>query len=133
MKLGKSDISIGQQVFAMHSLFPQFKYKREHQRATWVGFLQPTDKSPQYKVKISYPYPYPPKAWIIFPAIHPNAPHRYSDKSLCLYYPKDRSWHTQKLVAETILPWTAEWLAFYEIWCLTRQWYGEEVQHTGKK
>jgi hypothetical protein len=133
MRFGSSDIAIGQQVFAMRSLFPQFKYRRNRQCPTWIGLLQPTGKSPQYKVKVTYPYPLVPKVWVIAPSIAPNAPHRYFDKSLCLYYPKDRSWHAKKFIAKTIIPWTAEWLALYEIWCLTGEWYGDEAPHTGKK
>ena len=129
-------ITIGLQIAAMRSLFPQFKYKREkrdRQRPTWIGSLQPTNRSPQYVVKIRYSYPYSPEVWVVSPSIDPNAPHLYGDKSLCLYYPKDRSWHPQEFVAKTIVPWIVEWLALYEIWCLTGEWYGEEAPHTGKK
>lgn len=133
MKIGNSDIPIGKQVFAMRALFPQFKYRRERQRPTWTGTLQPTDKSPIYKVKITYPYPFSPRVWVIAPSIDPDNPHHYSDNSLCLYYPKDRSWHPIKFVAETIVPWTTDWLALYEIWCLTGEWYADEVPHKGKK
>ncbi len=133
MKLGNSDLTIGQQISMMRSLFPQFRYKREHQRPIWIGSLRPTDKSPIYKVKMMYPYPSSPKIWITSPPIGSNAPHRYSDKSLCLYYPKDRHWHSKKFIARIIIPWAAEWLALYEIWCLTGEWYGDEAPHTGKK
>ena len=133
MKLGNSDITIGQQVFMMHGLFPQFKYRREHQCPTWRGTLQPTDNSPQYGVKITYLYPSSPKVWVVAPPIDLDAPHRHSDNSLCLYYPKDRSWHRENFVAKTIVPWAVEWLALYEIWCITGEWYGDEVPHTGKK
>lgn len=137
MKLRNSDITIGQQESMMQSLFPQFTYKRRKKRGkqcpTWIGLIRPTDKSPEYKVKFEYPYPSPPKVWIISPTINANAPHRYSDKSLCLYYPKDRSWSSKMYVAETIVPWTVEWLALYEIWNVTGEWFGEEALHTGKK
>lgn len=133
MKFGNNNFTIGQQISAMLSLFPQFKYRRRNQCPTWRGSLQPTDESPTYTVRIAYPYPFSPRVWIVFPFIDPDAPHRYSDQSLCLYYPQDRSWHGRRFIAETIVPWTAEWLAFYEIWCLTGEWYGDEVLHTGNK
>jgi hypothetical protein len=134
MKSGNSDITIGLQIFAMRCQFPQLKYRRSrNQRPTWVGSLQPTDQSPQYKVKVVYAYPSEPKTWILAPSIACNAPHRYSDKSLCLYYYKDRSWNSRMLIAKTIIPWTAEWLGLYEIWCLTGMWYGDEAPHTGEK
>ena len=27
-------------------------------------------------------------------------------------------------IADTIVPWTAEWLVYYEIWLMTGEWYG---------
>jgi hypothetical protein len=27
-------------------------------------------------------------------------------------------------IADTIVPWTAEWLVHYEIWLMTGEWYG---------
>ena len=27
-------------------------------------------------------------------------------------------------IADTIVPWTAEWLVHYEIWLVTGEWYG---------
>lgn len=27
------------------------------------------------------------------------------------------------LLVETIVPWTSEWLYFYEIWLVTGEWY----------
>lgn len=28
------------------------------------------------------------------------------------------------LIANTIVPWTSEWLFYYEIWLATGQWHG---------
>jgi hypothetical protein len=36
-------------------------------------------------------------------------------------------------ISETIVPWAALWLAFYEIWLDTDHWYGPEAPHTGAK
>ena len=38
-------------------------------------------------------------------------------------------------IHETIIPWTAEWLVFYELWQLTGEWYGAASPHgtNGKK
>jgi hypothetical protein len=27
-------------------------------------------------------------------------------------------------IAETIIPWTSEWLYFYELWVFTGEWHG---------
>lgn len=132
MKFGNNNITVGMQVNAMRSRFPQFEYKRVNQKPTWIGYLQPTENSPKYQIKVEYGGS-APKVWVLSPALVESAPHRYSDKSLCLYYPQDRSWTPQKYICSTVIPWTAEWLAFYEIWCVTEVWYGEEAPHSGKK
>lgn len=57
-----------------------------------------------------------------------NFPHIYGRNiaekkvELCLYYGKE--WNKTKLIAETIVPWTVEWLAHYEIWLVTGNWNG---------
>lgn len=115
-------------------LFPQFHFRWVKGRACWTGFLKPSSESPDYKVQIEYRLLYHPKTHILHPEILPDAPHVYkSDKSLCLYYPIDGSWSSDLLIAKTIIPWTAEWLRFYEIWCVTGKWFGPEAPHVGTK
>ena len=138
MRLGNNELTIGQQVRAMASLFPQFEYRRKRnkrgrQYSAWQGTLQPTNGSPVYTIKMILPAYYP-SVWVLAPQLSPNAPHIYTeDQSLCLYYPSDRSWNRQKLLAETIVPWTAEWLYLYELWCVTGEWYGGEAPHNEKR
>jgi hypothetical protein len=111
--------------------FPQFKYSRK--RGGWIGTLTPTAQSPQYLVRIVYQLNKKPKVEVIRPEIRTNAPHRFSDGSLCLYYDPDGSWHSGLHLAETIIPWTAEWLYFYEQWLATGQWYGPAAPHSPAK
>ena len=133
MRSNRQKLSVGQQIFRMRSLFPQFKYQRQNQCPTWIGSLKPNDKSPIYQIKIIYPYPFSPKIWILSPSITDQPLHRYKDDSLCLYYPKDRTWHTGCFIAEIIVPLTAEWLSLYELWKLTGNWYADEAPHSSKK
>ena len=116
----------GIQIFHLRQKFPQFQYKG---KGVWIGTLQPTPLSPIYKIKIvelrhSFPHVY-----VLEPKIVKDAPHLYSDRSLCLFFPKDFSWSKKSLIAETIVPWTALWLYFYEWWLKTGFWYGESVEH----
>jgi hypothetical protein len=117
--------------------FPEFKYSRPNNVPTWHGLLQPREISPAYTVKIVYHFAgwrsKSPRVWVKSPEIHPDAPHRYGDGSLCLYFPPDRDWTPDKFISETIVPWAALWLAFYEIWLDTDHWYGPEAPHTGTK
>jgi len=125
-------LSIGQQILGMRSYFPEFKYYRSKAGPTWKGWIHPSDQSAKYLFKMTYDVKKSPSVWILTPKID-QAPHRYSNQSLCLYYLKDRSWTPDKLLAKYIIPWTAEWLVFYEIWLKTGIWYGEEAPHEGSK
>jgi hypothetical protein len=130
-------LTLGQQILAMRQFFPNFHYSRENNIPTWKGTLQPRDTSPVYTVKVAYrfdnQFSKSPQVWVLSPKIHPDAKHRYRDQSLCLYYPKDYSWTPYMLISQTIVPWTALWLLFYEIWLDTNHWYGPEVTHNGLK
>ena len=124
------------QMQAMKEYFPQFKceYRRRTKRLIWVGDLQPSDSSHRYTIKIDYKFRHPPHVSVISPDIDPNAPHMYRSKgTLCLYYPDDGDWSSEKLIAYTVVPWTAEWLKYYEFWCITGKWFGPEAPHQGNK
>jgi hypothetical protein len=43
---------------------------------------------------------------------------------LCLWWPKRREWMPQLKLAETFIPWTEEWLWYFEDWLNTRVWAG---------
>jgi hypothetical protein len=44
--------------------------------------------------------------------------------SLCLYDPRKGQWGPDRFIADTIIPWTAEWLFFFEGWLIDGQWAG---------
>lgn len=141
-RITRSALSLSAQIAKMREDFPDFTChrQRDHRRKllpTWRGVLQPLADSALYLVEISYrydnQYSKSPRVWVKSPRLDSHAPHRYSDGSLCLYYPRDGSWTPYKYISETIVPWTALWLAFYEIWTTTGQWYGLEAPHRGRK
>lgn len=43
---------------------------------------------------------------------------------LCLWWPKQREWVPQMKLIETFIPWTEEWLWYFEDWLKTRDWAG---------
>jgi hypothetical protein len=57
------------------------------------------------------------------PHIYPNFARR-EFPMLCLFDPAADEWNGDKLIAETILPWAAEWLFFFEGWMATGDWLG---------
>jgi hypothetical protein len=122
------------QILRLRQLFPQFAYKFGKKPA-WYGTLRPTPESPEYRLKLEYRPGKSPKVWILSPEVCPDAPHRYRDRSLCLYYPRYGEWHPGMFLAETIVPWAAEWLFFYEVWLEDPdgRWFGPEAPHDRKK
>jgi hypothetical protein len=125
----RREVEVYREVALMRVRFPSFRCQLTKGMPTWYGTLQPTEASPCYYVRLMYRWGSPPKVWVVTPALHPNAPHRYPDKSLCLYYPKEESWTPSAGIANTIVPWTAEWLFCYELWLTTGKWWGPEAPH----
>jgi hypothetical protein len=120
------------QKMCIRERFPQFKHS--NMQGAWIGTLKPSENSPEYLVKVAYVLHNIPQVFVLKPKLHPDSPHIYKDSgALCLYYPEDRSWNSQKLLGNTILLWTAEWLYYYELWLATGQWFGPEAPHTDNK
>lgn len=110
-----------------------FIFKFNTEQKAWFGVLQPTSRSPQYLVKVSYQPYSAPKVEVIRPALRLNPKHTYSDGSLCLYWPAGETWRGQNILAKTILIWTAEWLYCYEVWLASGEWVGKEAPHSDNK
>lgn len=96
-----------------------------------VGTLQPTPVSNTYTVEIRFSVDAPPQVWVLSPELplHPSAkrlPHVYLEGNLCLYtFDQGDFQRYSDYIADTIIPWTIEWLAHYEIWFATGVWYGD--------
>ncbi|WP_370324537.1 hypothetical protein [Euzebya sp.] len=67
---------------------------------------------------------------VISPRLHgpERLPHVYAHNQLCLYLPG--TWADHQLIADTIIPWTMEWLFHYEIWAATGSWEGGGLHPT---
>jgi hypothetical protein len=118
------------QAFNMRSKWPGFRRSGNDRSSTWRGQLQPHELSPAYDLSAQYTIPKPPKIKVLSPPINPQAPHLFDDdKSLCLYWPEEWRWHAHRMLADTILPWAALWLYFYELWLATGEWLGPSAPH----
>lgn len=96
------------------------------------GQFQPTDISSVYFYKIKYDGEYSPKVYIEEPLIDYNDEiHMYpSDNRLCLYYPQDMPWNARlHHLFDTIIPWTHEWIIFYEKYLISGRWEHPFVPH----
>jgi hypothetical protein len=116
----------------MNAAFPGFKYRiMRHGGIRWTGRLRPSVDSPWYELVILHELDRAPRVWVVSPALAPNSPHVYrsDDDRLCLYWPKEWSWMPATLLADTIVPWAALWLYYYEAWLVTGEWLGPSSPH----
>jgi hypothetical protein len=117
-------VNLALQNFHVQRRFPEFVFRRERGAGVWRGILQPRLLSSQYRVAVSYRLCSYPRVKVLSPTLVPKAPHRWGDGTLCLYYPREKPWRRDMLIAETIIPWTALWLYYYELWLDTGKWLG---------
>jgi hypothetical protein len=125
MAIPRSGLSAAQQAFGLRAQFPHVQGKLKAGRLVWTGELQPTALSRSYCVQIAYGPRGQPKVRVLENLATYEArslPHTYSDGTLCLH--QSHEWTATMSIADTIVPWTAEWLAYYEIWLVTGEWYG---------
>jgi len=111
----------------MRDRYPQFELKNVDGRLVWHGFLR-SNRGNYYEIAVVYPdnFPYEaPKAYILEPKIS-GAKHMFSDGSLCLFAPFDRTWE-EKTTAATIVTWVATWIFAYEMWKETGEWPGRSA------
>lgn len=119
----------------------------------WEGTLCPLSGQ-KYKIRLrcQRPYrtenfrvwtPHTPMVEILDPKLeltnthegHDPLLHLYRDDHddgrlyLCLDNPQEPGWVPGTSVADTIIPWTNQWLMFYEFWQATGKWVGGGRDH----
>lgn len=111
--------------------FPCFRCQLQDAQLVCYGTITPSDGCDTYKLKIEYREGGVPKVFITEPQIKPDSKYHMfmKDGDLCLYDHRESDWTFSMLIHETIIPWTAEWLVFYEIWKLKGKWLGPEAPH----
>ena len=110
--------------------FPCFKCDLKRRRLLCRGTISPSEGCDTYGVRIEYEPGCIPRVFITNPIIEPlREYHIYREGSLCLYDHRDAPWYSNLKIHETIIPWTAEWLVFYELWKLTGEWHGPAAPH----
>lgn len=129
------DRGISERQFAIQAAlvqkhFPFFDCGLSHRRVECEGVITPSQGCANYLIKISYQRGGVPRVKIKDPQIIPSATiHMYNDGTLCLYEPRETPWKSSYNLHETIIPWTAEWLVFYELFLLCGKWLGPEAPH----
>ena len=95
---------------------------------TCRGRVRPTAHSRSYRVEIRYAPWDSPEVRVIDPKIEfTKDAHMYRNDTLCLYDWREQEWQNNWHLHETIVPWVAEWLLYYELWLLTGNWLGKSA------
>lgn len=94
------------------------------------GEITPSNFCDTYQVSIRYPKGKVPRVRILRPKIEPSTKiHMYPNGTLCLYDHRSAPWSANYDLHQTIIPWTAEWLVFYELYKTHGVWLGPEAPH----
>lgn len=96
----------------------------------WRGRLCPTEYSPTYEVLLDHRIGRSPVVFVVSPELTGHdgdrLQHVFPHNTLCLHT-QDRDWIASKPLANTIVPWTSEWLFYHEVWKATGEWLGGGV------
>lgn len=108
-------------------------------RLVWRYTTAPTPLSRLYIIRLSYRVEKSPQVIVEKPALCSLAgdrrlPHVYEQEParLCLYLPRAGEWQPWMRIDQTIVPWTAVWLFYFEEWLESNEWKGGGV-HPGNR
>lgn len=126
-------VSLVREADLLKKRFPSGHVNLRRGTLRWRCTLQPSEISQNYRIHLTYASLASPRVVVRDPRLVPDTnghlPHVYSDGSLCLYEPGE--WKHGDSLASTIVPWTCEWLFFYEFWLALGVWLGSGGDHTG--
>lgn len=127
--LPKHPLSLAAQTARMAAQWPVFTHLIRRGEAEWIGALTPWALGETYCIRVRFKSGKAPRVHVVEPQLRPRepggqVPHTYSGNALCLYRPRNREWNSSLAIAETIIPWSCEWLYFYEVWLVTGEWLG---------
>ena len=138
MVRANSPLSLLRQEISLRKLFPEAAIQRfRDESLIWTCSLTPSPLSQTYRIQLEYHHKEGLKVFVLEPRPLRLAkgkkvlPHVYSTpaQQLCLYYPDGMEWNRSMLYTRTIIPWTSEWLAHYEVWVVTGRWHGGGSDH----
>jgi len=128
--------NVAEQLAALARLYPGSDGKVRGDELVFQAELSPTPFSRTYVVRVSYREGHYPETVVVNPKLRSLAgerkiPHVYRGDMdpLCLFYAKGREWTPQQMIANTIIPWTCEWLLHFEAWLYTNVWEGGGIEH----
>lgn len=130
--LKEKKLSLSIQKYLLEQKYPESICKIKENELEWFGIIKPTALSREYNIKISYKLGKRPEVILYGNNIEGlnkiGFPHHFKIKrkkqevSLCLHLSKE--FNDSLSISDVIIPWTQEWLYFYEIWLFTGIWNG---------
>jgi hypothetical protein len=119
-----------QQFVALRVRYPDSEGKLTHNGFVWTIDVTPTILSNTYRIKIVYQAGSLPQVYVVSPKplkrpnIAKRLPHTYDTERqrICVCLPTD--WNQSKLIADTVVHWSIQWLIYYEHWAYTGIWEG---------
>lgn len=120
-------INLPLQAFDLRNLLPNARSRIRRRTLTSVFELQPTQDTRRYTIKLYYRLGCRPEVHVLHPTLQvrddaDHIPHSFGANQLCLHL--DGEWRPTMSLADTIVPWTSEWLLYYELWLVTGTWQG---------
>lgn len=128
----------------MRVLWPGFECVQADDLVAWKGTLFPIQR--QYLVGVIWSVT-ADRPWVemIEPKLEPREGGTFRDiphlmfnaehpvkSGMCLFDPKLGEWSSNKLIAETTIPWAARWLRYYELWHFDGVWRGDVVDKSSE-
>lgn len=126
-------ISQAKQFSLVKEKFPSSKFKYKNGKWHLRLNLQPTPFSSFYPIEVIKNNDGHFDVWLIGnirKIDDPSFPHKYTvDRKkncvrLCLYHPSKYEWNKLEHIYNTIIPWTCDWLYYYELWLDDGIWRG---------
>lgn len=132
-KLKRRPLALVVQGAALHQAFPDSSIQISRSELVWRSALTPSPLSRTYTVELRFKVKTSKSldrlsVVVLDPPLRDRQgerpPHLYPGDRLCLYLPRAQEWNPSKLLLDTIVPWTSEWLLHYEVWQATGEWCG---------
>lgn len=140
--LDRNTVGARKQGAILQSRYPGFDCSVTDGKLICRGTVSPSPESPDYRVRIEYRVGKQPAVWVEDPPLSrrpedpeepiPHTFNRHQEGKECPCTNRV-AWKSGRYIAQTIVPWLREWLAFYEIWRQTGVWCGGGVDHNGGK
>lgn len=127
-------MTMAAQIAAMAEDWPQFKAKSNSDGSViWTGPLEADHQTfvveVRYALDMEFPWVRVLRPRLVQRPELPEGPlpHVYwqgDEPGLCLFDPLQKEWDASMAISRTTIPWTIDWLYFYEIWSMTGKWLG---------